>query len=199
VKACDICEGVHQCTLTGNATDFGLVWLGFLRFSGWRTSLCFLFAGHCTCRRALGIAGRWATWDFWCSLRRGHRGFGAPVVGGISLAATGGRCHTITHLRGGASIAVCQSGPIQTNHQQRKARTLPQFRTTLDDIVAIGIRILPVHAQSVLSAGDLSRQHGLLSGDALLLAVMQTNGLTQLASNDGDFDRVPGIMRFGPV
>jgi predicted nucleic acid-binding protein len=28
---------------------------------------------------------------------------------------------------------------------------------------------------------------------------MQENGLTYLASNDTDFDRVPGITRFAPV
>jgi predicted nucleic acid-binding protein len=37
------------------------------------------------------------------------------------------------------------------------------------------------------------------SGDALIVAMMQANGLTKLASNDADFDRVPGITRFSPV
>ncbi len=74
-----------------------------------------------------------------------------------------------------------------------------EFRQSLSEIVAIGIHILPVNAQDILFAGDLSRQHGLLSGDALLLAMMQSHGLTQLASNDADFDRIPGITRFGPV
>ena len=69
----------------------------------------------------------------------------------------------------------------------------------LDEIVRIGIQVLPVAAADILLAGDLSRLHGLLSGDALLLAMMQKSGLTQLASNDADFDRVPGIIRFGPV
>jgi len=44
-----------------------------------------------------------------------------------------------------------------------------------------------------------SRQFGLLSGDALIVAVMQQQGLTILASNDGDFDRVSGITRFAPT
>ncbi len=76
---------------------------------------------------------------------------------------------------------------------------LQKFRQALDQIVAVGIQILPVGAQDVLLAGDLSIQRGLLSGDALLIAMMQIRGLTQLASNDADFDRVPGITRFGPV
>ena len=76
---------------------------------------------------------------------------------------------------------------------------LLKSRQALDDILRIGVRVLPIHSQDILLAGDLSRQHGLLSGDALIIAIMQSNGLTQLASNDADFDRVPGITRFGPV
>jgi predicted nucleic acid-binding protein len=39
----------------------------------------------------------------------------------------------------------------------------------------------------------------MLSGDALILAMMQSHGLANLASSDSDFDRVPGIGRFAPV
>ncbi|MCI0335213.1 MAG: type II toxin-antitoxin system VapC family toxin [Planctomycetes bacterium] len=51
----------------------------------------------------------------------------------------------------------------------------------------------------VLAAADLSRQHGLLTNDALVVAVMHAHGLTDLASNDADFDRVPGLMRYAPA
>ncbi len=76
---------------------------------------------------------------------------------------------------------------------------LLKFRQALDEIIRIGTRVLPVTVQDVLLASDLSRQHGLLSGDALILALMQAHGLTNLASNDADFDRVPGITRYAPV
>jgi predicted nucleic acid-binding protein len=33
----------------------------------------------------------------------------------------------------------------------------------------------------------------------LIVALMELHGLTNLASADTDFDRVPGITRFGPV
>ena len=33
---------------------------------------------------------------------------------------------------------------------------------------------------------------------SLIVAVMQAHGLANLASNDTDFDRVPGITRYGP-
>ena len=76
---------------------------------------------------------------------------------------------------------------------------LHRFRLALDETIAIGVQILSVTGQHVLRAGDLSRQHGLLSGDALIVAVMQANNITSLASNDADFDRVPGITRYAPM
>ena len=73
------------------------------------------------------------------------------------------------------------------------------IETKDDEIVAIGIQVLPVTEQDVLRAGDMSRQHGLLSGDALIVAVMQASHLTSLASNDADFDQVPGLTRYAPI
>lgn len=47
-------------------------------------------------------------------------------------------------------------------------------------------------------AAALSQQHGLLTGDALIVALMKHLGLTDLASNDADFDHVPGLTRYAP-
>jgi predicted nucleic acid-binding protein len=58
---------------------------------------------------------------------------------------------------------------------------------------------LPITRQTVLASNQLARQEGLLSNDALSVAIMQEHGITSLASNDSDFDRVPGIKRYGPV
>ena len=80
-----------------------------------------------------------------------------------------------------------------------EVQKLHEFRGILDSIVAIGIHILPVHAQNILSAGDLRLRQGLLSSDALVVGLMQANALTYLARNDADFDRIPGIIRVGPV
>ena len=45
----------------------------------------------------------------------------------------------------------------------------------------------------------MSQSTGLLTNDALIVAVMQHYGLTRLASSDPDFDRVPGITRYAPL
>jgi predicted nucleic acid-binding protein len=72
-------------------------------------------------------------------------------------------------------------------------------RRAVDELDGARVKALPVLAAQVSSAVEMSRQFGLLSADALLIAVMQDNGLTALASLDADFDRVPGITRYSPV
>lgn len=76
---------------------------------------------------------------------------------------------------------------------------LVQFRQALEDILRTSVQVLTIAAPWVVSGAAVSQQTGLLSNDALLVAVMQANGLTNLASHDADFDRVPGITRFAPL
>jgi predicted nucleic acid-binding protein len=61
------------------------------------------------------------------------------------------------------------------------------------------LRVLTVTLDMLLTAAGICQQVGLLTNDGLVVAVMQANGLTQIASNDTDFDRVPGLTRYAPV
>lgn len=76
---------------------------------------------------------------------------------------------------------------------------LSKFHEAVVQVPQLGVRVLTIPGALIEAAASLSRQTGLLSNDALLVAVMQANGLTRLASHDGDFDRVPGITRYGPA
>jgi len=80
-----------------------------------------------------------------------------------------------------------------------EVQRLARYRQSLDEISLIGIQILAVTGRLVSLAADSSRQYGLLANDALVISVMKDHGLSQLASNDADFDRVPGINRFAPA
>jgi predicted nucleic acid-binding protein len=72
-------------------------------------------------------------------------------------------------------------------------------RRAVDEILVARVTVLSVTVQQVSLAVDLARQFGLLSGDALAVAVMRDHGLSQLASLDADFDRVPGLTRYAPA
>lgn len=80
-----------------------------------------------------------------------------------------------------------------------EVQNLTRYRQALDEISQLGIQIVPVTGAFVSLAADVSRQHGLLCNDALIIAIMRDQGLQHLASHDADFDRVPGIIRYAPA
>lgn len=94
--------------------------------------------------------------------------------------------------------------PVQgiANRLRRHPAEVQQLvrpKQALDEIEAAGVSVLTINPPLVPLATDLCRQTGLLYNDALIIALMQTHGLTALASLDADFDRVPGITRYAPV
>jgi len=80
-----------------------------------------------------------------------------------------------------------------------EVQTLTRFRQAVREIPELGIRILTISPDLVDAAAAVSQQTGLLSNDALVVAVMQQQGLVHLASVDADFDRVAGVTRYAPA
>lgn len=76
---------------------------------------------------------------------------------------------------------------------------LTQFRTALERIAQSRILVLPASSALLVTAAGFCQHPGLLITDALSVALMQANGLTKLASDDRDFDRVPGLTRYAPM
>jgi predicted nucleic acid-binding protein len=76
---------------------------------------------------------------------------------------------------------------------------LSDFRAAVDEVLQSGIKVLSIPPPLIAASAAISQQFGLLSGDALVVAVMREHGLTHLASHDADFDRVPGLTRYAPV
>jgi predicted nucleic acid-binding protein len=63
---------------------------------------------------------------------------------------------------------------------------------------ALPLNLLPTDSALLVEVARLSQAHGLLTNDAMIVALMQRHGITHLASNDDDFDRVPGITVWKP-
>ena len=68
--------------------------------------------------------------------------------------------------------------------QPQELQKLTRFRQAIEFIVA---------------ATAISQQTGLLSNDALIVAIMQHQELANLASCDADFDRISELTRFAPA
>jgi predicted nucleic acid-binding protein len=80
-----------------------------------------------------------------------------------------------------------------------EVQTLTAYRQALADIPNFGVGVLTAPPPLILAATAHCRNHGLLMGDALVVALMQSHGLTHLASVDADFDRVSGLTRYAPA
>jgi predicted nucleic acid-binding protein len=60
------------------------------------------------------------------------------------------------------------------------------------------LQILPLDADLLDAAARNSVQYGLLTNDALIVSLMERHGIAHLATNDDDFDRMPGITVWKP-
>ncbi|MEX0713622.1 MAG: type II toxin-antitoxin system VapC family toxin [Pirellulales bacterium] len=83
--------------------------------------------------------------------------------------------------------------------QPTSLQGLSRFRTAVETVLQSKIQVLTIAPSLVAIAAAISQQPGLLSNDALTVAVMQHHNLSQLASHDADFDRVPGLVRYAPA
>jgi predicted nucleic acid-binding protein len=86
---------------------------------------------------------------------------------------------------------------LRTNPTE--VRKLHVFRRAVEDVLRSKIQVLTISPALLAAAAILCQHIGLLTNDGLIIAVMQANGLTKLASNDADFDRVPGLTRYAPA
>jgi predicted nucleic acid-binding protein len=86
---------------------------------------------------------------------------------------------------------------LKKHHGEIPKLSLYQQATT--KVAQLGIHVLPLSGALVLDATNVSQQFELLTGDALIVATMRQQGLTKLASEDADFDRVLGLTRYASV
>src|SRR5262245_47350006 len=88
---------------------------------------------------------------------------------------------------------------LKLRNHPNEVQSLKLFRRAVQEMPLFGIRNATIELSWLDSAAAISQQTGLLHNDALIIAAMRTHGLSHLASADPDFDRVPGITRYGPV
>ncbi len=80
-----------------------------------------------------------------------------------------------------------------------EVQRLTAYRQASIQISQSRIQVLAIPVGVFVAATAICQQTGLLINDALIIAIMQANGLTKLASHDADFERVPGITRYAPI
>ena len=61
------------------------------------------------------------------------------------------------------------------------------------------LTILPLTLAIVRASAEVRKDEGLLTNDSFVVALRRAQGLTHLASANGDFDRVGGIAIYKPT
>jgi predicted nucleic acid-binding protein len=77
-------------------------------------------------------------------------------------------------------------------------RQLTHAEGALRLVAALPIELLPVDTAMLLAAQQIARTRGLLASDALIVAAMQHHEIMHLATNDDDFDPIPGLTIWKP-
>ena len=71
---------------------------------------------------------------------------------------------------------------------------LQRYRTMLHDLRQARVDILPLTYRDLHASRHYREQHGLMVNDSLIVAVMHRERIRFLATNDADFERIPGIV-----
>lgn len=86
---------------------------------------------------------------------------------------------------------------LKANPEQ--ARTLNQCHRAVETIAQTGIQIVGVTQEDIAQGQQFHRQYGVLTNDALILAIMSRQQITALVSNDPDFQKVPHLRLHRPL
>lgn len=79
------------------------------------------------------------------------------------------------------------------------AKTLTSHHVAVETIQALGFHILPLSMDDILHSNDLKKAFGLLTNDAINLAIMRRRRLQHIATNDPDFERIPELRVWKPL
>ncbi len=83
------------------------------------------------------------------------------------------------------------------NHPEVIAK-LVEWPLAIGRLKFVPKQILPADDEILVEATRVAQNHHLLTNDAIIIALMQRHGITHLATNDDDFDRVPNITVWKP-
>jgi predicted nucleic acid-binding protein len=109
-------------------------------------------------------------------------------------------CHRLMALKAARLLGKPQGSMAKhLKGQLDEIQRLTHFRQAIEDLCIGQLRILTISPALVPTIASICQQIGLLTNDAAVVAMMQSGGLTKIASNDTDFDRVPGITRYAPA
>jgi predicted nucleic acid-binding protein len=107
--------------------------------------------------------------------------------------------HKVMLAEAAAKFAMNRAGLVNwLQHHRDRIQQLSDFCDAARDLLSMPLSLVPADASVLDAATALSRQFGLLTNDALILALMRRQGLQHLVTNDDDFDGIAGLTVWKP-
>lgn len=120
--------------------------------------------------------------------------------GCLSLPVLNDAVHKVMCSESAARFSQPRTGLVRwMKSNPDRVRELTHAGDVLRLANTLPIQLLPADLISLCNAQDVVRQYGMLANDALVLALMLHHGINHIATNDNDFDHVPGITVWKPV
>ncbi|HEY6328299.1 MAG TPA: type II toxin-antitoxin system VapC family toxin [Blastocatellia bacterium] len=107
--------------------------------------------------------------------------------------------HVFMRAEAQAKGLISKSNPAKQLRQNfGVVKNLDQYWNKTLQILSLNLLFLPLDQEILLGAQKERAGSGLLTNDSMLIGCMRAYGITALATSDVDFERVPGIVVYGP-
>jgi predicted nucleic acid-binding protein len=121
------------------------------------------------------------------------------VIGSTSTVSIAEATHKVMLADAVSTHGLDRKGLVsRLKREPQLLAALSEHRSVVTTVRALGIHIELITPDLLETAAGLSTQLNLLTNDALTIATMKKLGLTDLATNDDDFDRLEGITAWKP-
>jgi predicted nucleic acid-binding protein len=91
-----------------------------------------------------------------------------------------------------------QNPAKQLSKNPQRVKSLNRYESLIRDLLAIGLQLEPLQREDFITALTLQRQYGLLTNDALFLAIATRLRVTSIVSADSVFKNIQGIFHYSP-
>lgn len=121
------------------------------------------------------------------------------VLGIVPMPMVAELVHTLMLIEARENGWIEKSNPARAlSERPELVRRLSRYETQIREFLGIGLRIETATTVDIIEAMNIQREFGLLTNDALLLAVARRLNCTTIASADQAFKLIKGIMVYQP-
>ena len=98
-----------------------------------------------------------------------------------------------------AGLVTARTAVRKLGETPEMVKQLTHYQDDVSKILHMHLTILPLTLDIVQASVEVRKREGLLTNDSFVMACMREQGLTQLATANGDFDQVGGIAIYKPT